>query len=234
MKKLILAIVVLAIALGSVLTVFGDPPGAILTGEVDETKTAITAGGNAAYGGNITNLDLNTEQQTDRWQGYFGDIDGNITLDQADNETLYRWELSNMAGEVYASNLTAPNWGNLGVANAAACLYADAGDGSEAVNETFTASANAAFDVANVTIAVTSTCSTDLFNTSEVADPGYEENILLDAGQGSEFVWVGFINDQGPCFDGDAVTCDYELIVPDDAENTAADTTTYYFWVEFD
>ncbi len=55
-----------------------------------------------AEAGNVTALSVDAQIITQAWQGYYGNITGTITLDDADNITFYDWSLSSPTGEIYA------------------------------------------------------------------------------------------------------------------------------------
>ena len=59
-----------------------------------------------AKAGNVSALVIAHTRVTEAWQGYYGNITGTITLDDADNFTLYNWNLPDPRGEIYASNGT--------------------------------------------------------------------------------------------------------------------------------
>jgi hypothetical protein len=63
-----------------------------------------------AEAGNITRIDFNSTDQTGHWQGYYGDISGTITLDDASNYTMYSWVNTEPQGEVYIVNETISDW----------------------------------------------------------------------------------------------------------------------------
>ena len=57
-----------------------------------------------AEAGNVTLLIINDTRSTEAWQGYYGNVTGTITLDDASNYTLYSWASATPTGEIYASN----------------------------------------------------------------------------------------------------------------------------------
>lgn len=64
-----------------------------------------------AYAGNVSEIDITQDQITKNWQGYYGEVTGRIILDDVVNMSLYRWDLVNPRGEVYATrNSTSINW----------------------------------------------------------------------------------------------------------------------------
>ena len=64
-------------------------------------------------GGNTTSLSITANTVSARWQGYYGNVTGNVTLGDAQNNVLYSWIDLSPAGEVYAANKTSVNWPNI-------------------------------------------------------------------------------------------------------------------------
>src|SRR3990167_8342051 len=63
-----------------------------------------------AEAGNVTSLRIMNERATEAWQGYFGNITGNITLEDVNDNLFYSWQIANPTGEVYAANFTNTDW----------------------------------------------------------------------------------------------------------------------------
>src|SRR3989344_6931613 len=80
-------------------------PGQITKGANDRRSVGIdnTTHGTVvqAEAGNVTALNINSTRLTSRWQGYYGNITGRVTLDDASNNTLFDWELASPRGEIY-------------------------------------------------------------------------------------------------------------------------------------
>src|SRR3989339_761148 len=55
-----------------------------------------------ARGGNVTQVNIDALSITKTWQGYYGNITGNIHLDDAANQSFYIWGNGTLTGEVYA------------------------------------------------------------------------------------------------------------------------------------
>ena len=60
----------------------------------------------SAVAGNVTQLTVAGTTVTQTWQGYYGNVTGTITLDDASNNTMYDWALASPEGEIYASQAT--------------------------------------------------------------------------------------------------------------------------------
>ena len=114
LKKLFVMLLI-TIFLVSVLleTVSAIPFGANVGTATTSRKIADTPGSySGAYAGNISGFNLNSESITNTWQGYYGNVTGTITLDDASNYTMYNWSLQSPSGEVYSANQSI-NWQNI-------------------------------------------------------------------------------------------------------------------------
>ncbi len=87
------------------------PEGPGTMSVVNSTRRTPTGmSSNEAYAGNITFLTITGQTVTQSWQGYVGNVSGVITLDDADNYTLYDWTDSSPTGEIYATYLSSVDW----------------------------------------------------------------------------------------------------------------------------
>ncbi len=110
--KITLIICIVGLILLSTYTI-ATPNGAILDEKRSERGESTSADEHAAIAGNVTELDISGTSITQSWQGYFGNVSGIITLDDASNNTLYNWSLASPEGEVYATNGTVVTWTNI-------------------------------------------------------------------------------------------------------------------------
>lgn len=63
-----------------------------------------------AEAGNVTRIYIYALTQTETWQGFYGEIEGTITLDDAQNWTMYDWNIAEPQGEIYATPTIISNW----------------------------------------------------------------------------------------------------------------------------
>jgi hypothetical protein len=222
LKKAPLSILIVMLVL-LVPVAYAIPSGAGVTPGTSETRTAPAAGSHGAYGGNITQLDLDANTQTLVWQGYFGEVSGDIVLEDASGDRLYNWSVGSTSGEVYASLSDAVTWGTIAAENDCTTDESITGTGADRVNNTFTASSNTEFQVGGTTITVNTACALNTFVNS--ASSSDFEEIMLD--DGSNIVYATILEDNLVGFDGS--THDFQMLVPEDNDGT---TTTYYFYVE--
>ncbi|MBW2964492.1 hypothetical protein KY363_03455, partial [Candidatus Woesearchaeota archaeon] len=74
--------------------------------ESTSRRTAVTSPTLEALAGNVTQLTVAGTTVTQTWQGYYGNVTGTITLDDANNNTMYDWTLASPEGEIYAASAT--------------------------------------------------------------------------------------------------------------------------------
>jgi hypothetical protein len=199
-----------------------------------------------AIAGNITALVVTAIGQTKAWQGYFGNVTGTITLDDAQNFTFYNWSSAEPQGQIYAtlnstitwsgvgcfnySNTTAANWATI------ENYYGIQTDDVDGVNETFSATSHPSFQVGSRTM---TGCPTAYVFQSDAPQAANFVNVLLYDPALNDTGWIyttiienktsGSTNDL-LCYNG--VACDFQILVNDDGHGTNVATTTYYFWVE--
>ena len=213
------------------------------TGGIDPT-TGTTV---QAQAGNVTSLVINSTKLTSRWQGYYGNITGTITLDDAVNNTLYNWQLATPQGEVYASNGSASGavtWASVFCFNYTNNLSAgqsnvqrfngsdlermigsSIGD-QDSVNNTFNASFTGSFQVGSTTINSASGCrEVTLFVNDAHQTARFTEVLLSD---NDSIVFTSLIENSQTGFSGSPL--DFEMIVGENGDTVAA--TNYYFFVE--
>ena len=229
-----IAVIVVALVAAFTGIVSAVPDGATVTQSNNETQAEAIGGTADAMGGNISQVNLAVSQQTAKWQGYYGIVSGDIVLAGATN-TMFTWSITNRTGEVYATpNSTIPIWADYYTTDAATNdvnIAFNLGTGSgvnDNATDTFT-NTHTAFNLSgNVVLTTTGPCAKTMDNTSSSI---WETVILTDGDGGStvnDFLFVGLMQEHQVNFAGSA--CDYQMIVPDNPEDTA--TTTYYFYVE--
>lgn len=221
-RLLIVAIVLIAL---SAATAYALPTGAKVSAGAQERGTANIAPGNApAAGGNITPVNLTSKSITEAWHGFYGQMQGNITLEDNAGFRMYAWAFNTSGGEVFASRNNSINWAIIGPRNDCTTDEALTGTGSDRTNLTFAQSANTAFTVGGTNIGANSACTTHTYvnNASQVVD--FEEVILNST---TSIVYTGLLELDATGFDGGAY--DFQLIVPD---NRTSAVETYYFYAE--
>ncbi|PIN70014.1 hypothetical protein COV93_03205 [Candidatus Woesearchaeota archaeon CG11_big_fil_rev_8_21_14_0_20_43_8] len=92
--------------------------GGIVEGTA-ETLAMGAAGSIYVEGGNITEFNLSQKRQTDWWQGVWGSVDLNVTLEDASGDVFYNWGLTAATGEIYFYNESNTDWTGMILATSA-------------------------------------------------------------------------------------------------------------------
>ena len=207
-----------------------------------QTAAQGTASSDDAEGGYITEMDLEGISQTVKWQGYYGDITGDIRLADASGYYMYTWDWdSSTGGAVFAvARSTMPNFGVVGThditeAEADTALTSDdtwSATGADSVTLTFdTDDDNSAeFYVAGNTVAEIDRNA--MYTLETLGSPSDFEEVLLTDRETvdtvDDMIWTCLIENQALDYTGG--NSDYQMIVP--ATDIGGGTTTYYFYVE--
>jgi len=204
------------------------PTGATLVTGQPQTKGTVAPASNVAQGGNITEMNVSADAQTNVWQGYYGEVSGSIVLDDASGDRLYRFgNVTNTTGEVYASRSSSVNFLTV-VGNNNCTVDEDlTGTGTDRVNNTFRQSNSTPFMVGAVNIGINTACTANTNIVNATQTTFFEENILNDT-TNSVSIYVARLENNRAGFDNR--THDYQMIVP---ENQSSATTTYFFYLEF-
>jgi len=214
-----------------------------------------------AQAGNVTALKVNFTRSTEAWQGYYGNVTGTITLDDASNFTLYDWALPSPTGEIYASNGSGVTWSNVycmnlshkrnnsgieGETGSATTFYkinmsqielnydinvSDLDGLNETFNNTFTDATG--FTVGAITIDVDDGCSLARPYVNELYVDTWTELLLTD---NESLVFTSVLLDNGNSYQpGAGDTADFEMLVLENGHTAAGangQISTYYFYVE--
>jgi len=199
-----------------------------------------------ATAGNITALLISGISQTRAWQGYYGNVSGSITLDDANNFTFYNWSASEPRGQIYATlNLSITwngvqcfNFTNDSSANMSTMesYYGISSDDYDGINETFNETNHVSFQVGSRTM--TSCPTTYIFQNDVPQGENFTDVLLYDPTlNDTGWIYTTLIETKAvnthakaTCYNGQQ--CDFQLLVNDDGHGTNTAATTYYFWVE--
>jgi hypothetical protein len=214
---LLLAAFFVALVAGQVLAVY--PDGVVnYTILKTETRNKTTPVNITAYGGNITWLRIDATQQTKRWQGFVGNMSGSLVLDDAANNTMYSWNLSNVTGEIYASTNCSLDWNLVSPQNDCSIDNYITGTGSDSASKTYTPSSNSnTYQILSMVINASSTCAAYPYVNSS-AQSTFFENIILAAGANAsttnQTIYAATIDGatEPNGFNGEQF--DYQMLVP--------------------
>lgn len=216
-------------------------------GDSERYSVTSTPGAEQAEAGNVTGFSINATSITQRWQGFYGNITGQVVLGDGSNNLFYEWGNANPTGEVFASNHTGPAWTGLSCVNWSTSP-SDARYGEQELNEyigyttgsdrakqdsvngTFNQTFgddSATLTVGSLTFTNSNNCSmatpftNSLYNTAN-----YQEVILTD---NESIIFAGILELSAAGFDGS--TADFQLLVGVNG-TTQGTTRDYYFFVE--
>src|SRR3989338_8064271 len=108
-------IIFAAVALLLVSLAYADPQGPTNIARGSSERAPSNAPTQVqAEAGNVTSLQIVATKITSRWQGFYGNITGNITLSDSSSNSMYNWMETAPRGEIYAVNSSAtPVWGEV-------------------------------------------------------------------------------------------------------------------------
>ena len=189
-----------------------------------------------AAAGNVSELSINATEITTHWQGYFGNITGTITLDDAQGNTMFDWSSEtgySPTGEIYAANSSITSWsdvmcvslyGNNTSVNTTTLetMYGMTDGEGDGINETFTATQD-------ITIGTSTLSGCPATNTyvNNASDTDYFNETLLVENSTRAVIFASQIEEDATGFDGRS--WDFQIMV---AESDAAGTTPYWFYLE--
>ena len=226
--------------------ILADPEGPDSITRGASTTKATQAGQQVeAQAGNVTPLTIHVNQKTNRWQGYYGNITGNITLQDASGNAMYNWEQSSPNGEIYVVNSsTIPVWNNVfcfnftnNKSNGGTQVQSFNGtdlegslgmtaDSSDGVDETFNRTYAGSFQIGSRTINGQSGCSLVTLNVNDAyQEIDFQETLLTD---NSSIIYTSLLEQDTTGFQGAAV--DFQLIVGENGDVAAP--SNYFFYVE--
>ncbi len=219
----------------SALAQTADPEGASIIWNETETKTASAASFINTSGGSFTTMVIYGETQDPRWKAYVGNVTGRMTLDDADNYTIYDWSITTVSGEVYASRNDSITWDSIQCAQesditAEETLMNHTTTAQDSINSTFWNSVHKEFYVGTRKIQ-NSTCraiATWVNDTAQAPSEEalFQEVLLTDT---NSLVYTTILHDSVHGFNFQDY--DFQMIVAEkDLPGTQA--TPYYFWVE--
>jgi hypothetical protein len=240
-RKIIIGILkimlVISVGLISVVEVLATPMGPSSITPLSSSRYPISGASNfSAIAGNVTEINFEANSVTSVWQGYFGNISGNIKLGNALNQTLYDWGAASPNGEIYATrSSTTPVWGSIRCANSSEldsediALSVNSAIEKDSVNNTFlNVTSFNAFMTGGQNINTTQNCyAVNLHDQTGNPSANFQEVILHD---GSRLVYTAIVSQDSMGFDG--LNHDFEMIVGEDGHNDDINPTTYYFYVE--
>lgn len=227
-------LLIVTVGLMNAWTALADPVNPTALGQVNSSRGTLNTGTQSleAQAGNVTEVSLNSTTITSSWAGFYGDVTGNITLQNAGGDKFYDWAIASPSGEVFASRSNSITWADVNCSNAGNITSEETALGhsatdADSVTNTFSATNHPSFSIGSNTI---TGCPTTNAYDNTGAQTSRFFNVLLSESDG-DTVYTTLLNASSTGFDGG--TYDFELLVGEDGHGAAASTTTtYYFYVE--
>ncbi|NYZ78173.1 hypothetical protein H0N96_02105, partial [Candidatus Micrarchaeota archaeon] len=216
------------------------PPGdVIITPGVNETYSPTPFYYNYSFSaGGYTQLTPGQTQQSEVWQGFYGNISAIVGLANAAGQSFYNWSVLNVSGMIYATTSDNPSWGRTSNDVSASTVDALWGFGawSDNATQTFTPDGNTAFTVGagsgSVDIAANTRDFMNTFSGGLVIPGAFEEVLLTDSNAQTlkiSIIFASFVGNLKTSFNS-SVQTHYQIIVPNNQRNaTALDTYYLYF-----
>lgn len=260
-EKIILVLVGIFMLSFSVSAVVTNPSGAT---SVEERSTETfngslwSAASHEASAGNVTEINITGISQTKSWQGYYGEVTGTITLDDANNNTMYDWSSAEPQGEIYASNASIVIWDDIQCFNYDAdgdteinitgveAMFGIASDDYDGIDITFHSNGKLSdhatdhpeFYVGSRTITPASCPATSTYiNSASAAGSTDFTEVLLTDKLSIVFTTIIQNDDFGNVTDKegfDGNTHDFQMLVAENGNDGDDTTTPYYFFVELE
>ena len=207
-----------------------QPTGIIISENITETSGSTPPANRTDPGGTITTILVDVLQQNPRWKAYIGNITGVLSLDDADGQSIFRWELEaeDVTGNIFISRADVLDWGSVDCPTPQQIADEDSALGfsssaADSINRTFTDTHPSIF----IGIVEHENCpatSTYVNNAPQAGSPDFPLVLLYT---GTNMIYATPVNKDSQSFNG-ANNVDFQAIVPDQTVGT----TTYYFYAE--
>jgi hypothetical protein len=186
-----------------------------------------------AEGGNVSAININAITITKSWQGYYGNISGQIVLQNAQESVFYNWDIVNPTGEVYATRAIDINFATMNCTDTAGIAAEEAfigqtTDEGDSVNNTFNQQSHPEFSVGAITIPADTCRSTNIYVNSGPQSSNFYEVLISDAA--SNLAYTAIIDSNQVGFDGRPY--DFQMLVGENGHFGDTQITPYYFFIE--
>ncbi len=245
-----------------------EPNGPTISVLSNTTKNATpgqiinsTINGSTSPGGYIFTIGLTSQQQNTRWKAYVGNVSGTLTLDDAQDNTIFQWTLASVSGEVYATRASGTvNWTGINCTWIAdAQLNATGGYESsnrtpehnenevlshtglsDNVTATFSQTNHSQLTVGGVIIGKNDCYTAQTYQNDnpqtfiDSDDANFTEILLYDGAFNTStgnLIYATFMYPDRTSYRSDS-TFDFQIILPEDGTPGYASSTAYYFYVE--
>ncbi|MCP3682403.1 MAG: hypothetical protein GY861_06895 [bacterium] len=200
---------------------------------------------NDSAGGYIFYVNLSTTQQNMRWKAFVGNVTGKLTLDDANDKTIYDWTLSSLQGEVYATRESGSiNWTGIACAPVNATeeenTLMNHSSPDDNITATFDGTDHTGFEVGTVSVSSCRTTNVYVNDSKSLADTkdDFEEVLLYDktavfdttTDVYGNLIYASLIEENE--YDYRNGSSDFQMLVAEGSGAWAGGATAYYFYVE--
>ena len=231
----IAGILVILILLAAALVYAAVPSGpGISVGGIDNgtTRPATTV---TTAGGTIATIVLNATTQNPHWKAYVGNVTGRMELADAQGYSIYEWNVTIPAGEVYVTRNGSISWANIRCANSTNLATEDTAmnhtsTADDSISNTFTRNIHRSFWTASTEFVQNQcnhTLSTFVNGTTQSSTSFFQEIVLSDT---SNLVYATIMENNIIGFNRQ--NYDFQMIVPERGWDGPVSSTAYYFYVE--
>ena len=231
--KAIAIIVFLLFAIGLPM-VFSAPDAPTISIIKNETKSSGTSAFVNTSGGSITTMVLNSTTQNLRWKAFVGNVSGSLTLDDASANTIFDWSLAEIVGEVYATrSSTTVSWADVNCSTQTnitneEIAMSHTNNPSDNISTTFNQQNHPEFYVGSVNIPLNDCYSLYTYKNDTAQSSDFAEILLHDK---TNVVYATIIEQNALGFNPNQ-TYDFQMILPENGQESWSSSTAYYFYVE--
>jgi len=223
-KALFLILALTVLAAPYVLAV--TPGGATIQYSVTSGPYPAPSPGNVpVWAGNISLVNVTTEQSTYHWAGVYGNATGTLVLGDSGSNKMYEW--SAKANYVFFDDESTINWDNLDTATCSdvETSFNFLSGASDDCDSTLTTTHDPSFK------AITDIGATVAGQTYDSSGSGYWWTLAIKDNTAGDVIFVGEVdNNYHSAYNGDTVN--YQVILPENGEGGNTTATTYYIWIE--
>ncbi len=239
----IFAIAVCLLFLFNIGLVEGQQTGASIDYLSNSTKGADAPGEREGdQKGYIHTIELTSEQQDYKWKAYVGNVSSTFVLDDADDYSIYQWQLTSFSGQVYITRNDTIDWGSVSCATPGNKDTEDGDlgrdtDSEDSVNKTFSSVAHKQFDIGSTNIGQNTCFSTATWVNNTQQTPSTTQpftEVLLWDSDTTSMIYTTFVENDVSGYRDDGTpgtTYDFQAIVPEDDQQSNP-ALTYYFYLE--
>ena len=187
-KNSAILIITFLVLIAGAMLIHAIPSGPQISIFSNETKSVQAARVINTSGGSITTIRLNATTQNTRWKAYVGNVTGTLTLDDANDNTIFNWQLTSIVGEVYATRSSGLiNWSGINCSNSSNILYEETNlsqfNKDDNISKTFSSQTHQGFYAGTRQILQNTCYSVHTYVNSTAQSTRFEEVVLYDSPQ---------------------------------------------------